>query len=220
MLRPVHVQAWWVVYSQRVRKVWSSQIPVVLEEGRNKRSSSWGLVLLLLILVTALLVSTWIHIRGIVTVISVHPAWRCTSPRGVVPFGLGDGAGDCHDVANLPKECLFFPFVFLWEKNFTLFLKVWFLIFEHCWVCYLLSGSPHHAAVVHIRWIPLSGHFWRKAGKPAVRPCFPPFLDVFSGKQKIFLFFFGRVLVWMLHIGRARHPCPGQRFFYPWSAVG
>ena len=32
-------------------------------EGENKWSSSWGLVLLLLILVTALLVSTWIHIR-------------------------------------------------------------------------------------------------------------------------------------------------------------
>ena len=34
-----------------------------LGEGENKWSSSWGLVLLLLILVTALLVSTWIHIR-------------------------------------------------------------------------------------------------------------------------------------------------------------
>ena len=32
-------------------------------EGENKWSSSWGLVLLLLILVFALLVSTWIHIR-------------------------------------------------------------------------------------------------------------------------------------------------------------
>ena len=26
--------------------------------------------------------------------------------------------------------------------------------------------------------------------------------------------------MWMLHIGRARHPGPGKRFFYPWSAVG
>ena len=34
-----------------------------LGEGENKWSSSWGLVLLLLILVFALLVSTWIHIR-------------------------------------------------------------------------------------------------------------------------------------------------------------
>ena len=47
-------------------------------------------VLLLLILVSVLLVSTWIHIRrGIVTVVSVHPARRCASPPGVVPVGLG-----------------------------------------------------------------------------------------------------------------------------------
>ena len=35
-----------------------------LGEGENKWSSSWGLVLLLLILVSVLLASTWIHIRG------------------------------------------------------------------------------------------------------------------------------------------------------------
>ena len=34
-----------------------------LGDGENKWSSSWGLVLLLLILVSVLLVSTWIHIR-------------------------------------------------------------------------------------------------------------------------------------------------------------
>ena len=36
-----------------------------LGEGENKWSSFWGLVLLLKILVTALLVSTWIHIRRV-----------------------------------------------------------------------------------------------------------------------------------------------------------
>ena len=39
--------------------------------------------------------------------ISVLPARRCTSPLGVVPVGLGDGVGHCHDVANLPGKCLF-----------------------------------------------------------------------------------------------------------------
>ena len=52
-----------VVFSRRVCQVWSSQVPVGWERGENKWSSSWGLVLLLLILVSALLVSTWIHIR-------------------------------------------------------------------------------------------------------------------------------------------------------------
>ena len=59
-------------------------------EGENKWTSYWGLVLLLLILVIALLVSTWIGIRRcIVTVVSIYPAWRCTFPLGVVPVGSG-----------------------------------------------------------------------------------------------------------------------------------
>ena len=41
----------------------SSQVPVGWEKGENKWSSSWGLVLLLLILVSFLLVSSWINIR-------------------------------------------------------------------------------------------------------------------------------------------------------------
>ena len=54
------------------------------------------------------------HGRGIVTVVSAHPARRCTSPRGVVSVGLGDGVGDCHDVANLPGTGLFIsPLFFL-----------------------------------------------------------------------------------------------------------
>ena len=61
-----------------------------LGEGENKWSSSWGLVLLLSILVSVLLVSTWIHIGGgIVTVVSVYPARRCTSNSGSCSLGWG-----------------------------------------------------------------------------------------------------------------------------------
>ena len=120
-LRPVHLQAWWVAFSLRVCKVQSSQVPVGWVKG--KMSSFWGLVLLLLILVSVLLVSTWINIRrGIVTVVSVHPARWCTSPLGVVPAGLGEGVGLCHDVANLPRVCLFISLIFLsGGNNFTFF---------------------------------------------------------------------------------------------------
>ena len=45
--------------------------------------------------------------------VSVHPARRCTSPLGVVPAGLGDGVGHCHDIAELPRVCLFISLVFL-----------------------------------------------------------------------------------------------------------
>ena len=79
-------------------------------DAENKWSSCWVLVLLLLILVSSLLVTTWIHIRegegGIVTVVSIQPARRCTFPFVVVPVGSGDGVGDCHDAPNLSKELL------------------------------------------------------------------------------------------------------------------
>ena len=56
--------------------------------------------------------------------VSVYPARRCTSPLGVVPVGLGDGVGDCHDVANLPRVCLFISLLFLfWVKILYSFSK-------------------------------------------------------------------------------------------------
>ena len=54
--------------------------------------------------------------------VSVYPARWCTSPLGVVPAGLGDGVGDCHDVANLPRVCLFISLLnLLWEIDLTFF---------------------------------------------------------------------------------------------------
>ena len=45
-----------------------------------------------------------------------------------------------------------FKRVFLVNKRrLALFLRVWFLIFVNCWVCWLLSGSPPHATVMHFR---------------------------------------------------------------------
>ena len=48
-----------------------------LGEGENKWSSSWGLVLLLFILVFVLLVSTWIHIRK-----GASSQWSASIPLG------------------------------------------------------------------------------------------------------------------------------------------
>ena len=59
---------------------------------------------------------------GIVTVVSVHPARRCTSLLGVVPAGSGDGVGDCHDAAILPRVRLFISLVYLFGRtNYTFF---------------------------------------------------------------------------------------------------
>ena len=55
--------------------------------------------------------------------VSVHPARWCTSPLGVVPAGLGDGVGDCHDVAKLPRVCLFYFPSFFWGEQVLLFFQ-------------------------------------------------------------------------------------------------
>ena len=50
--------------------------------------------------------------------VSVHPARWCTSPLGVVPAGLGDGVGHCHDVAKLPKGVsVYFPCFSFWVNK-------------------------------------------------------------------------------------------------------
>ena len=52
------------------------------------------------------------------------------SPLGVVPAGLGDGVGHCHDVANLPRVCLFISLVYLFGgTSYTLFSRVCFFVF-------------------------------------------------------------------------------------------
>ena len=42
----------------------------------------------------------------------------------------------------------------------------------------------------------------------------PLFRHVFLVNKRT-LFFFGGLVIWMLHIGRARHPGPGKRYFTP-----
>ena len=63
--------------------------------------------------------------KRIVTVVSVYPARRCTFLLEVVPVGLGDGVGDCHDVANLLRVCLFISLLYLFFLG-NIFLKRYF----------------------------------------------------------------------------------------------
>ena len=57
--------------------------------------------------------------------------------------------------------------------------------------------------------------FWWKGWQKHHETTFSPRVGrFFFGKQKNFLFFW-RVICWMLHICRARHPGPGPRSFIP-----
>ena len=43
--------------------------------------------------------------------------------------------------------------------------------------------------MMHIRWVPPSGHFGRKAGRTTVRPRFPPCTDFFLFSKRTIYFF-------------------------------
>ena len=117
---------------------------------------------------------------GIVTVVSVHPARWCTSPRAVVPVGLGDDVGDCHDAANLPKERLFISPLYLFgRESHALFFQG---MFFYCWILLDLQVAERvHSMLPRclVGGVSLGGHFWGKAGISTVRPRFLPCLGVF-----------------------------------------
>ena len=187
-----------------------------LGEGENKWTSFGGLVLLLSILVSFLLVSTWIRIwSGIVTVVGVHPAQRCTSPYGIVPVGSGDGVGDCHDVADLHRERLFISLFIFFKGKTMLFFREYGLFSVHAAEYAVSEQEPPLVTMMHFRWVPLSGHFgrnnWQKNRKTTLSPLFRRVFLV----NKRTLFFFRELVIWMLHIDRARHPGPGKRSFTP-----
>ena len=98
-----------------------------LGEGENKWSSSWGLVLLLLILVSVLLASTWIHIRR-----GHRHSGQASIPLGGVPplsvsCPLGWGTA-LAIVTTSPifQGCVFlFPFDIFWRSKLLLFYLVY-----------------------------------------------------------------------------------------------
>ena len=97
--------------------------------------------------------------------VSVHPARRRTSPLGVVPAGLGEGVGDCHDVTNLPRVCLFISIIFFFfGKNFTFFFqgKVSYLSLPLGMLVAKREPTPCYNDA-HSVGTP-TGHYGRKAG--------------------------------------------------------
>ena len=56
--------------------------------------------------------------------VNVYPAPRCTSPLRVVPVGLGDGVGDCHDRRQSFEGAFFlFPLFFILGEQTLLFFQ-------------------------------------------------------------------------------------------------
>ena len=106
-----------------------------LGEGENKWSSPWGLVLLLLILVSVLLVSTWIHIwRG------ASSQWSACSVVHFPSRGRARWVGGRRWRLSRRRQSskgvsFYFRFVsFLGNKPYSFFKGMFF--FPYCWVCW------------------------------------------------------------------------------------
>ena len=72
----------------------------------------------------------------------------------------------------------------------------------HATIDAYLVGTPNRA-------------FWEKGWQRHCKTVVSPFLGRFILVSKRTIFFFLGVLSWVLHIGRARHPGLGPRFFTP-----
>ena len=146
---------------------------------------------------------------------SVHLALRCTSPLGVVPVGSEDDVGHCRGAASFPENG---PFIslgsFLGCKTMPFFQRYGFYLGFTAGYASSYESSPH-ATMVHIRWVSLKGHVGGKAGKNHCKTTISPSGNRVFLVSKRTLYFFWRKVVWMLHIGRARHPGPGRRSFIP-----
>ena len=139
------------------------------------------MTLLLLILESALLVSTWIHIRRR----HRHSGQRLSRSAAYFPSRgrarwVGGRRWALSRRRQSPRKVSFYVhFIFFWEKNFTLvfqgtvsFISVLLSMLVAKWEptpCYrdaYLVGTP-------------SGHFGRKTGRNTIRPRFLPCMDVF-----------------------------------------
>ena len=147
---------------------------------------------------------------GFVTVVNVHPTWRRTSPRGVVPVGLGEGAGDSYDAAVLQKEGLFIS-----GKKLCSFYRSMVHYFRVLLSIPVAKREPTPGyydaySVGTPKWAFLE-ESGQKNRKTTLSPLFRRVLLV----NKRTLFFLWGLVIWMLHTGRAGHPGPGKRYFTP-----
>ena len=132
--------------------------------------------------------------------VSVHPARWCTSPLGVVPAGLGDGVGHCHDVAKLPRVCLFISLL-------VSFLSFWGTML-YSFFRSIILGIFVLLDMQVAKWVPTSCYndaysvgtpkwaFWEKGWQRYHETTFSPFFGRFFLVSKRTFYFF-----WGLYVG-------------------
>ena len=173
-------------FCPRVCKVWPSWV------------GSGDSVLLLLVLAFLLVGCVWIGKWRR----CCHSSWRPSHPvlrslHEVLLAGLGEGVGDCRDAVVTQDDALFGSLVGVsGRENMFVFLS-FFL------VCKLLDiqVTAREPAVCH-------HDVCSERAKPTTT-CSPYVRHGFLVGKRTLFFFWGLVVL-MLLIGRARHPCPGR----------
>ena len=150
--------------------------------GENKWSSSWGLVLLLSILVSVLLVSTWIHIRRG----HRHSGQRLSrsvahfSSRGRARWVGGRRWRLSRRRQSSKGVSFYFPFVSFGENKLYSFSMS--MVFGFCLPLGMLVAKREPTPCYHDAYsVGTPNRTFRgrgKAGKCIVRPRFSPSLDV------------------------------------------
>ena len=180
----------------------------------NKWSFFWGLVLLLLILVSSLLVGTLINIgrghrysgqRPSCSVVH-FPSWGRARWVGGRRWPLSRRRQTSKSVS------FYFPCVFFWENKFYSFFKS--MGFSIPLGMLVAKWVPPHAAMMQYSVGTPKWAFWGKGWQNHCGTTFSLLFGRFFLVSKRTLYFLG-VICWMLHIGRARHPGPGPRNIVP-----
>ena len=175
-----------------------------LGERENKWSSSGGLVLLLLILVFALLVSSWIHTRmghRHSCQRPSHPAVHLTS-RGRARWVGGRRWRLSRRRQSSKRVSFLFPLKSFWETKPCLFSWCSFLLLDSAE--YACSQEGAHTMLPRFIFdrCPKEWAYREKGWQMNCKTKISPFYGRLFLVSKRTFFFIGRVLVWMLHVRR------------------
>ena len=175
-----------------------------LGEGENKWSSSWGLVLLLLILVSVLLIGTLINIRR---------GHRHSGQRPSCSVVLSRRRQTSKGVS------FYFPYISFWENMMYSFFKS------------MIMGFSIPMGMLVAKWVPTpccndafsvgtpKWALWRKGWLKHCKTMVSPFLGRFFLVSKRTTFFFGRVIFMDVSYWKGQASWAWPSCFYSWSAV-
>ena len=187
------------------------------DKGENNWSFSWELAFLLFILMSVLLVSIWMNARK-----ECRNSGQCPScslvhfpTRGRARWVGGRRWPLSRRSQFSRKRIFYFPWGFSWGTKLCLFFRgmafIWVLLLDM--LVAMREPTPCYRDAYSVG-IP-KGACGGKSGQNHCKTTVSPLSRSVFLVSKRTLYFFWGLVVWMLHIGRARHPGPGGRTFIP-----